>query len=139
VIDYFEGKKDPCSLYTCDRCNTDYQIEFCDQGTHLGLALTVWFNLGPGLTPDDPRWQIRSGQHGDMTLDPAHGTESPRAFYENASPRPLKELLSINLSYLKDQRYRKVMRPLNQYFENRVFWCLPSLTNDSNWEDKHQV
>jgi hypothetical protein len=128
VFAYLNGEKDPCSTFTCNQCNTDSRIEVCEYGSHLALVLTKWINLGPGLTPDDPRWKIHTLEYlyQDATLDPHDRTDSPRVSFEDSSPRSLGALLSRNLSYLKDQRYRKVMRPLSQHYEGRGLWYLPS-------------
>lgn len=133
VFAYLDGEKDPCSTYTCNQCNTDARIEVCEYGSHLALVLTTWINLGPGLTPDDPRWIIHSCSHEnrDVTLDPNDCTGSPRVSFENVSPLSLGALLSRNLSYLKDQRYRKVMRPVYQYYPNEGLWYLPILPSDN--------
>ena len=132
VSAYLDGEKDPCSTYTCNQCNTDARIEVCEYGSHLALVLTTWINLGPGLTPDDPRWRIYSCSHENqgVTLGPNDCTGSPRVSFENVSPLSLGALLSRNLSYLKDQRYRKVMRPVYQYYPNEGLWYLPNLPSD---------
>ena len=133
VFAYLDGEKDPCSTYTCNQCNTDTCIEVCEYGSHLALVLTTWMNLGPGLTPDDPRWRIHSRgyENRGVTLDPNDRTGSPRVSFENVSPLSLGALLSRNLSYLKDQRYRKVMRPVYGYYEREGLWYLPNLPSDN--------
>ncbi|KAJ5978163.1 hypothetical protein N7501_001505 [Penicillium viridicatum] len=133
VFAYLDGEKDPCSTYTCNQCNTDTRIEVCEYGSHLALVFTTWVNLGPGLTPDDPRWRIYSCgyENRGVTLDPNDCTGSPRVSFENVSPLSLGELLSRNLSYLKDQRYRKVMRPVYRYYPNEGLWYLPTLPCDN--------
>ncbi|CAG8895312.1 unnamed protein product [Penicillium egyptiacum] len=135
VFAYLDGEEYPCSTYTCNQCNTDSRIEVCEYGSHLALVLTTWINLGPGLTPDDPRWKIHSCENRGVTLDPNDRTDSPRVSFENASPRLLGALLSRNLSYLKDQQYRKVMRPLSQHFQGQGLWYLPSLPSENILEE----
>ncbi|CAG7939086.1 unnamed protein product [Penicillium salamii] len=131
---FFQGKHPSHSKHTCERCNTDYQIELCDHVNQVALVLTTWFNLGPGLTPDDPRWRVRDGTFEDITLNPSDCKESPRAFFETNSPQPVEKLLSTNLCYLQNQRYRKVMRDLSTHDHYKSLWCLPSLPSDSQWE-----
>ena len=121
---YINGEKAPNSTFSCDKCNTDCRIEVCEYGSDLALVLTTWINLGPGLTPDDPRWKVHCDycEPSKLTLDPNDRKDSPRVCFENASPRSLEALRSCNLSYLKDQQYEKVMRRI--YLGRRV-WYLP--------------
>jgi hypothetical protein len=114
VFAYLDGEKNPCSTRTFDQCNTDFRIEVCEYGSYLALVLTKWIDLGPGLTPDDPQWKVHCREDRAVTLDPKDRAGSPRVSFENASPQSLGELLSRNLSYLKDQRYREVMHQLSQ-------------------------
>jgi hypothetical protein len=122
---YVNGEEAPSSTYACDKCNTDSRIEFCEYGSDLALVLTTWINLGPGLTPDDPRWKVHCNtwEASDLTLDPNDRKDSPRVCFENASPRSLEALRSCNLSYLKDQGYKKVMR---QICRLEHVWYLPN-------------
>ncbi|CAG8909115.1 unnamed protein product [Penicillium egyptiacum] len=126
---YISGEKAPSSTHTCDICAADSRIEVCEYGSDLALVLTTWINLGPGLTPDDPRWLVHccSWELNRVTLDPNHRKDSPRVCFENVSPRSLEALRSCNLSYLKDQRYKRVM---HQVYWERGVWDLPT---KSSW------
>lgn len=128
---YLNREKAPNSTFTCDKCNTDSRIEICEYGSDLALVITTWINLGPGLTPDDPRWKAHcdSSEPRKWTLDLNDRKDSPRVCFENASPRSLEALRSCNLSYLKDQQYKKVMRRI--YLGKRI-WYLP---NKRSWGD----
>ena len=111
---YRAGKKAPESTYTCGRCHTDFRIEMCEYGTELALIITKWFNLGDGLSPDDPRWKRHAESAdrvhtGEVRRSPSDGNNSPRVCFENASPRSLAALRSCNPFYLKNERYKKVM------------------------------
>lgn len=111
---YRAGEKAPMSTYTCGRCDTDFRIEICEYDTQLALIITRWFNLGDGLSPYDPRWKRHAESAdrvhtGKVRPSPCDGKTSPQVCFENASLRPLEALRSCNLSYLKDQRYKKVM------------------------------
>lgn len=111
---YRAGKKAPRFTYTCGRCHTDFRIEMCEYGTELALIITRWFNLGDGLSPDDPRWKrharladrVHTGKVRRSLYD---GENSPPVCFENASPRSLAALRPCNLSYLENERYKKVM------------------------------
>lgn len=99
---YRAGKKAPESTYTCGRCHTDFRIEMCEYGTELALIITKWFNLGDGLSPDDPRWKRHAESAdrvhtGEVRRSPSDGNNSPRVCFENASPRSLAALRSCNL------------------------------------------
>jgi len=129
VNDYCGGNQAPKSAYNCDRCNTDFRIEVCKSGSDLALVLTKWINLGPGLTPDDPQWNIHcygAWKGRKVTLSPGDRKYSPWACFENTSPRSLEALLSCNISYLKNRQYRKVMRRAGRSWYARYYLELPS-------------
>ncbi|CAG8026697.1 unnamed protein product [Penicillium olsonii] len=44
----------------CDECNTSWKLEIrtLDE-THASLVLTLWMDLGPGISPADPEWKYR--------------------------------------------------------------------------------
>lgn len=126
---YRAGKKPPSSTHTCGRCHTNFRIEMCEYGTELALIITKWFNLGDGLSPDDPRWkrhaELADRVHtGKVRRCPCNGKNSPRVCFEKASPRSLAALRSCNLSYLKDEQYKKVM------YRAWELWYTP---RKSNW------
>lgn len=76
----------PFYNFTCFQCNTDGRIEFRKVDSQLALVITAWINLGPGLTPYDPKWKIHTygyqnpDGHQDMPIGPSDCTDSPRAF-----------------------------------------------------------
>ena len=81
---YRAGKKAPESTYTCGRCHTDFRIEMCEYGTELALIITKWFNLGDGLSPDDPRWKRHAESAdrvhtGEVRQSPSDGNNSPES------------------------------------------------------------
>ncbi|KAJ5148945.1 hypothetical protein N7448_000523 [Penicillium atrosanguineum] len=121
----------PSSTCTCDKYSTDSRIEVCEYGSDLALVLTTWINLDPGLTLDDPRWKFhgKSSRLTKVTLDPNERKDSPRVYFEIVSSRSLAALRSCNLSYLRDQQYKKVM--LRIYLGKRA-WNLP---NKISWEN----
>ncbi|KAJ5186405.1 hypothetical protein N7449_011169 [Penicillium cf. viridicatum] len=114
---YISGNKAPSSTYTCRVCTAESLVD-------LALVLTTWINLGPDLTPDDPRWIVHScgGELSKVTLGPNHRKDSSRVCFENVSPRSLEALRSCNLSYLKDQRFKRVMC---QVYWGKSVWYLP--------------
>jgi hypothetical protein len=100
--------------YTCGWCKTDFCIEVCEYGTSLALIITKWFNIGAGLSPNDPHWRrhakLSERVHtGSVRPRTCHEKTSARVYFENASPRSSEELRSCNLSYLTDDRYKKAM------------------------------
>ncbi|PLN85570.1 hypothetical protein BDW42DRAFT_202409 [Aspergillus taichungensis] len=50
----------PADEGSCDKCNTPWQLEIrtLDE-THASLILTIWMDLGPGLSVEDPQWKYR--------------------------------------------------------------------------------
>lgn len=128
VLAYHNGDKNPGSNFNCRYCNTDARIEIREHGSYLALILTTWINLGSGLTPDDRRWKIHSHDGFLMKCNSTELKESPRVSFENASPLSFEALLLINISYIKDQRYRQIMQPLSRHrWEGRGVWYLPSI------------
>lgn len=96
----------------CDKCNTDFLLEIRDYCGHLALIITRWINLGTGLSHDDWFWKIRSREsyYGDGLAREQDMTWSPRVSYENLSGDwPREALLSRNLSYFKNESYKRVM------------------------------
>ncbi|CAI7640639.1 unnamed protein product [Penicillium bialowiezense] len=126
--------------------NGDARIEARQVDSQLALVITAWINLGPGLTPDDPKWKIHTygyhnpygyrhphpyGYHNtyghqDMPISANDGTDSPRASFENASSLSFSALLERNLACInvKNQGYRKVM---NAWGSHDGLWYLPGL------------
>lgn len=99
---------------TCQICNTDYQIEISEFDSKIALIITRWVNLGRGLTPDHPMWKIHAcfpaGGHGLLDRgDPEHFLQSPRICFEDMATQSIDDLRSRNLSYLRDQQYKRVM------------------------------
>lgn len=103
--------------HNCHRCNTDSQIEISAFESKMALIMTRWVNLGPGLTDQDPLWKAhvcfpmgpggRLGGHYDP--EPILGAQSPRLCFEDTASQSFEDLRSRNLSYLRDQQYKKVM------------------------------
>lgn len=98
---------------TCEKCNTDFLLELQEFDGHLAFVVTRWMNLGPGLTPEDPLWRVRSFETAfrPIVLESDTMAWSPRRSYESASGDWLQEAwLSRNLSWLKGQRYRSCLK-----------------------------
>lgn len=80
-----DGDKNPSFTYTCDRCNVDSQTEICELNNDIALIVTRWISLGPGLTPDDPRWRIHNHENPlveeGRTLDANDKRASPRVLW----------------------------------------------------------
>ncbi|CAG7948907.1 unnamed protein product [Penicillium olsonii] len=91
---------------SCPVCHVIFEIGVVTIGEYTALVLTRWFNLGAGLTPEDPRWMA----HCDPNYPelPRDDAINPReAFESNGSPHSSNQaLLNGNLDYLK---YRKAM------------------------------
>lgn len=97
----------------CRKCNTDFRVGMSSINEELVLVVTKWFNLGPGLAPDDRRWSVHnwtSMSEGQEHLDDRGMEINVRDAFESKSPRDLKELRSHHLSCPKDQRNRQFMR-----------------------------
>lgn len=101
---------------SCNKCNTEYQLEMREFGkSNIAFMMTRWINLGTGRHPGDPRWKVHSlgSQHTPLTLGSDYILSSPRSLFEASHTAPLEELCTQNLGYLADRRYRSVMKQLS--------------------------
>ncbi|KAJ5854205.1 hypothetical protein N7534_006748 [Penicillium rubens] len=101
---------------SCNKCNTEYQLEMREFGkSNIAFMMTRWINLGTGRHPGDPRWKVHSlgSQHTPLTLGSDYILSSPRSLFEASQTAPLEELCTQNLGYLADRRYRSVMKQLS--------------------------
>lgn len=104
----------------CNKCPMSWKFELRDlEKQKICLALTRWWDLGPGLSPEDHQWKTLNFKNG-RSLTSAEISGSPRARFEanfvgttDSSPGFLsdEELYLRNTSLLQAQRYRKVMIP----------------------------
>lgn len=98
---------------TCVTCNTDCHFEIREHCGCGALIVTRWINLGPGLNPDGPLWRIHSNEpwyKGGPDSEPDMAWSS-RISYESASGNWSGEaLLSRNLSYFDNERYKSLMK-----------------------------
>ncbi|KAJ5999955.1 hypothetical protein N7481_000364 [Penicillium waksmanii] len=70
--------------------------------------MTRWVNLGPGFDSEDPLWKIHV--YGRPVCRPERLDDlvaSPRLYFEEQAPDWFEELRDRNLSYLKDEQYKK--------------------------------
>lgn len=98
-----------------------WKFELRDLGKQdICLALTRWWDLGPGLSPEDHQWKILLNFENHRRLTSAEISGSPRARFEanfvdtpDSSSGLLsdEELYLRNTSLLKAHRYRRVMIP----------------------------
>jgi hypothetical protein len=107
------NREAPSFVDTCRKCNTDFQINIVANEPELFLVVTTWFDLGPGLDPEDRRWTRHSSDVMFSTWfrvredsDAVDGEINVRESFEDAR--------SYNLSCLKDQRYKQVIREVTE-------------------------
>ncbi|CAG7949319.1 unnamed protein product [Penicillium nalgiovense] len=92
--------------HTCHKCNTDSQIELVGFDSKIAVIMTRWLNLGPGLTKDDLFWK----SHVWLGRPDRDGSKrSPRLWFEDMASQSFEDLRSLNLSYLRNEQYKKVM------------------------------
>lgn len=120
LVAYSEGKRAPSSDHTCRECRAEFLIGIHKHKGDLALVITKWINLGAGSTPDDPQWSVHSSE---PLKDHSKVEGNARVFFEHASPRSLEALRFRNLSYLKNERYKKVMHPS---FRPKNIWFIQS-------------
>lgn len=114
---YCSGNPREADWGRCRKCNTAYHLELRELGTHdLGLIITRWIDLGPCLTPEDPRWRSHLLTENHLEVDAADLVADPRLRFENGlvderSKNALsdEELFLRNLSFLEDRRWKAVV------------------------------
>lgn len=110
----------------CDRCNISWLIEIRSlSDDKVCFNLTLWRELGPGLSPDDdPRWYRQTiGGHEyeameeNQKCDPRHRFEKESIQANDPNALSIEALFQQNISLLRKQRYRTVMTrwPLGEW------------------------
>lgn len=113
----------PAETYTCKKCTTEAQFQICEIDTNIALVVTRWVYLGNGASLNDNYWRMQSDDTRYLSRDlrPSEMIASARACFENATPRSLDALQTCNISYLQNQRFKKLMYK-HRYLDR---WCLP--------------
>lgn len=112
---YRSGATSAPELRRCHYCTTDYKVDIKEHGEEsLALVITKWLDLGSGATPDDTRWNCHLPFFFDTSLGAHHLLGDSRSRFENLPGESEEELLSRNLSYLTDGKYKTVMDRLNK-------------------------
>lgn len=114
---YSSGAVKAADFGRCRKCNTAYHLELRELGTHdLGLIITRWIDLGPCLTPKDPRWRSHLLTESHLEVDAQDLVADPRLRFEQGlvdqrSKNALsdEELFLRNLSFLEDRRYKAIL------------------------------
>lgn len=114
---YSSGAAKAPDFGRCRKCNTAYHLELRELGTHdLGLIITRWIDLGPCLTPKDPRWRshLLTGSHlevdaQDLVADPRLRFEQGLVDQRSKNALSDEELFLRNLSFLEDRRYKAIL------------------------------
>lgn len=112
--------KVPADQGSCDKCNTSWQLEIrtLDE-THASLVLTIWMDLGPGISVEDPQWKYRLFNV-PPSLSAKHEIVDSRLRFERdsiqvRSSNALSEdvMYYWNISLLEGKTYQKVMTPVD--------------------------
>jgi len=114
---YRSGAPKAAEYGKCSKCNTEWHIELRDLGTHdVILIFTRWIDVGPGLSPEDPRWRSLLLYQNEREVDPQDIIFSPRLRFETSlveggTKKTLsdEELYLRNVSFLEEKRYMAVM------------------------------
>ncbi|KAJ5730017.1 uncharacterized protein N7483_004525 [Penicillium malachiteum] len=104
----------------CSQCNTSWKIQVREveveaRQKSVCLVITRWIDLGPGISPKDPRW--RSLIESKHTLENDHIVSEPRARFERNSMQALGREIVLseeaifwrNVGLLCGERYLDVM------------------------------
>lgn len=110
---YSSGAPKAAEYGKCSKCNTEWHVELRDLGTHdVSLIFTRWIDVGPGLSPEDPRWRSLLLYQNEYEVDPQDVIFSPRLRFESSlveggSKKTLsdEELYLRNASFLEEKRY----------------------------------
>lgn len=128
VSAYLSGAPKPAEYGNCSKCNTEGRIEVRDFGTQeVSLIITRWIDVGPRLSPQDPRWRSRIPVGSRVDVPAEDIVPSPRLRFEaslaeGGKSRTLsdEELCSRNASLLKGRRYMDAMEKIPATRE----WCM---------------
>lgn len=112
----------------CHECNTAWSLDLREvEVDKVCLVLTRWKDLGPGLSPEDPRWRVQlpwgpwvSLADTDMLNDPRVRFETYAEDCQGPSSQRLSvdEILARNLALLRNRRYQRTMK---QWQDGRWF------------------
>jgi hypothetical protein len=113
---YSSGAPKAAEYGKCSKCNTEWHIELRDLGTHdVTLIFTRWIDVGPGISPEDPRWRSLLLYENEWEVDPQDIIFSPRLRFETGlveggTKNTLSdvELYLRNVSFLEEKRYMAV-------------------------------
>lgn len=114
---YCSGTPREAEWGRCRKCNTAYHLELRELVTQdLVLIMTRWIDIGPCLTPEDPRWRSHLLIENHHEVDAQDIVPDPRLRFEKGlvdekSKNALSddELFLRNLSFLEDRRWKAVM------------------------------
>lgn len=117
IESYCSGTAKEAASGRCRKCNTAYHVELRELGAHdLVLIITRWIDVGPGLTPEDPRWRSHLLTQGGLEVEEEDLVADPRLRFaegltEERSKQALsdEELFRRNLSFLEDRRHKAGM------------------------------
>lgn len=110
----------------CTKCNTEWHIEVRDFGTEeVSLVLTRWVDLGPGITPQDPRWRCHMEILSTVEVAAEDIVASPRQRFESSLAEggqrgafSEQELYFRNASLLTGKKYVRLLE------RTPLGWCL---------------
>ena len=116
ISSYCAGAPKAPEYGKCSKCNTEFHIELRDLGAHdVSLIFTRWIDVGPGLSPEDPRWRSLLLHQNEYEVDPQDIIFSPRLRFESGlveggTKKTLsdEELYLRNASFLEEKRYMTV-------------------------------
>lgn len=101
---------------SCDKCNISWQLKIrtLDEN-HASITLTLWMDLGPGLSVEDPQWKYRL-DNVPVSLSAKHEIVDSRLRFERdsiqaRSSNALSEdkMYYRNVSLLEGKTYQRVM------------------------------
>ena len=100
------------NLRWCRHCRCSYQLQVLDTVSDgLAVVITVWLDLGSGLSPMDPKWSgfAAASLVGDQESEQAGEAEKCMMDFEKEEGMVQQALTTRNASYLIDQRYKDTM------------------------------
>ncbi|KAI9036107.1 uncharacterized protein KD926_002439 [Aspergillus affinis] len=117
LLDRFSSDSAPTHVSDqgrCRKCNTSWKLELRDVGPgDACLVLTKWMDLGPGLSPEDPRWLCHLSTIPRVSLADDELVSDPQARFERDSIQATKadalsdeEMFNRNMSLLRRHEYQ---------------------------------
>ncbi|XHF99278.1 hypothetical protein AWENTII_002783 [Aspergillus wentii] len=115
--DLTSKQKTVSSMFHCQTCNLDFQIEVRNYARDPAVMVTRWIDLGQGLDATDPLWQACRAQacYGGSIRGAAYGDGHVRDMFMAAGGPDGEAIVRNYERYLFEGRFTEYMRQWNSH------------------------